>query len=302
MADEIPELGKFVIQSFDSENLAFPIVVVSRDPTIGGYVKPTIGDACTDPRFAATHTFVGVTVTHLDNRVIWTYRKLPGPILTGHHNGADIRGRVVDITTQEGASGALAVETGNLILASDVDPLSTVVDRRTTKKVASLPPEEVSSFWQDVPLPTLIFSITNTIFCNNSQFASLVTNPVKGGGSSVLRKHRKTVSYSATLPNPDLSGVAFTVTDLEYRGKMIQFSYQNVLNDAISYSQTLALTSGGSACAWTEAYSFSASTPSATTFAAGAWYTRSFIPEPFGDSMWKTTKIEYYSASGNPSI
>lgn len=302
MPDEQPPLGKFVIQSFQEDDLGYPVVVVARDPTIAGYTVPALAAACPDPRYAATHTFTGVTITSLGTRALWKYERLPGPILTGHQRTQTVRGRTVDVTTQEDASGNIPVETGSLILESTVDPLSSGKDRRTTKKVASVPGDEKSAFWDSVPIPLLLFGITNTIYCNDTQFGTLVTNPVKAGGSSQIRKHRKTVSYSTTLPNPDLSAASFATAAVEYGGKFIKFNYGNVLNDAISYSADLGISSGSGSCIWTEAYSFSATTPSATTFAAGAWYVRDFQVEPWGDSMWKSTKTEFYSAAGNPTI
>lgn len=304
MSFELPPLGKFVIQSFDADSPAYPMVVVSRDPTIQGYVKPAVGAACPDPRYAGTHTFVSASVTHLDNRVLWLYRKLPGPMLVGRRRSQEIRGATVSIVTQEGASGTLTVDTGSAVLSSAVDPLSTVIDERKTESALDLPPAEVSGFWEPVGLPLLIFDIINTIYCNGGPFGTLVTNFVQGGGSSVLRKHRKTVSYDfgPTAPNPNLSGSAYTPTVIDYSGKIIHISKSDVLNDHITYDQDFIFSSSGSACGWTEAYDYPATTPSATAFAAGIWVTKSFVNEPWGDSGWKSTHIEYYSADGNPML
>lgn len=230
------------------------------------------------------------------------YETMPGPILTGHIRNSEFRGRSVDVTIQQDLHGFIAVETGDGVLSSVIDPLTSVVDRRTSKKFAMLPPTEVSSDWDFVSLPLLLFEIDVTYFCGGTQFFKCVVNPITGAGSAVIRKHRKTVSYSNTLPNPDLSASAFTTADIRYQGVVIGFSYQNVLNDAISYSQEFFQSTGGDACGWTEAYTFDATSPSATAFLAGIWVTKSLVNEELGDSMWKTTQIEYYSASGNPSI
>lgn len=240
-------------------------------------------------------------------RVIRTYMTLPGPVLTNTFRSAQVRGRTVQQTIQKAATGTIPVETGALIISSETQALTTVIDQRTTNKVASLPPQEKWAYWDFVPLPKLVFDIVNTIYCDGTQFGTIITDPVTGGGSSVLRKHRVTVDYydgitPAGPPNPDLSGSSFTTADLSYAGRFVHFDYGNVLNDAISYSQVVGIATGGDACSWTEAYSFSATTPSAATFLAGDWYVRDYKVEQWGDTGWKSTKTEFYSASGNPSI
>ncbi len=85
MPFEIPELGKFVIQTYEANDLAYPVVVVARDPTIPGYVIPAALAACPDGRYSATHQFTDVVVTNLDNRVLWKYERLPGPWLDSVH-------------------------------------------------------------------------------------------------------------------------------------------------------------------------------------------------------------------------
>ncbi len=232
------------------------------------------------------------------------YMVMPGPSIVGQERSQAVRGQNVVTTEIVGLTGSVDPTVGSLIISSQSVPIDTVRQRRVTKEVAQLPADELWAYWDFVALPTLLFDIVNTIYCNDSQFATVVTNPVLGGGSSVLRKHRKTVSYSSTVPNltPDLSASSFTVANIEYRGKVIQFSYNNVLNDSISYSEDFAYSSGMSACVWTEAYDFSPTTPTATDFLAGAWYVKSYIPEQFGESMWKITLIEFFSAEGNPNI
>jgi len=233
-------------------------------------------------------------------QVIRVYETLPSTILTTNIRSAEVRGRNVDVTVQKGLNGTLAPETGNLIISSKTHDLTDVVEERTTMKVASLPPDQVTEFWDYVPLPTLLFTITPGWFCNNSEFFTVVTNFETGGGASALRKHKKTVTYHNSDPSPNLSGSTFEVVDIRYQGKVISFAFSNVLNDAISFDQDFYNSSSGAACFWTEAYDYSASSPSATTFAAGAWYVRSFTLEDWGDSGYKATKIEFYSAPGDP--
>lgn len=225
------------------------------------------------------------------------------PIIIGESLTVDVRGRIVGTSSTIVASGT-DPEIGSLIISSVVKGRNNQIADRTTVSIASLPPDEVTAYWDWVSLPLCVLSITHTIYCNEGSFATLVTNYDTQAGSSVLRKHRRTTSYVTTAPDttPNLSGAAFETADLRYQGKVISFALSNVLNDAVSHSAEYAFSTGGSACAWTEAYNFSATSPSATTFLAGAWYTKSLRVEPFGQSMWKLTKEEYYSASGNPAI
>lgn len=227
------------------------------------------------------------------------YRTMPGPILTGHLLSQEVRGEIIDTTSQEGLTGTLTVESGNLIIESEVQPVTSVIDKRVTKKMADLPDDEKWAYWEYVSIPRLLFAITNTIYCNDTTVGVITTTPVSAGGASFLRKHRRTVSYSNTYPNPDLSGSTFTPKEIIYEGKFIRFDYMNVLNDAITYDEDFFV---GGACTWTETYTFSASIPSATSFAAGAWYVKSFEVQPFGQSMYKSILDEFYSAEGNPAI
>ncbi len=229
---------------------------------------------------------------------------MPGPSIGGSELSVAVRGRAVLTEEIVGLTGTVDPQSSATTISSQTVPIDSVRQRRVTKSLASLPSDELWAYWDFVSLPTLVFDIVNTIYCNDSQFATVVTNPALGGGASVLRKHRKTVSYSSTVPNltPDLSGSSFTVSNMEYRGKVIQFSYNNVLNDHVTYNEDFAYSSGMSACVWTEAYDFPATTPTATDFLAGDWYVKSYIPEQFGQSMWKITMIEFYSAEGDPDI
>lgn len=215
----------------------------------------------------------------------------------GEERSEEVRGRDVFTTFSKVAAGT-DPSSGNLVIRSKVDPIDSVVSRKVDITVASLPPDESWAHWDFVPIPLLIFDINHTIFCNGLAGYKLTTEPVKSGGASALRKHRTTVGYSNTYPNPDLSGSTYAVGSIQYEGKVIQFSFSNVLNDAVS----AAAVSDDGTCTWTEAYSFSASTPSATTFAAGAWYVRDYRVEPWGTSGFKSTKVEFFSAAGNPSI
>ncbi len=235
-------------------------------------------------------------------KIIRTYATMPGPILTTKLQSEDVRGREVDVTIQKGLTGTLAPETGDNIISSETQPISTVVEQRTTKKVASLPADQVWAEWHFVPIPLLLFDIVNTFFCNNSQFFTVVTNPVTSGGSSALRKHRITRKYWNSTPNPDLSASSITMADVRYSGKAIQFAYSNVLNDALSYTENFYNSSSMAACFWTEAYDFPATTPSATAFLAGLWIVRDFQVKDWGESGYITELTEYYSAEGNPSL
>lgn len=221
------------------------------------------------------------------------------PTLLGSERTVQVRGVAVNSTAQVVAAGS-SPDSGDLVISSVVTAINEFLAVKKTERAASLPPTEVWAYWDYVPIPLLVFDIIHTVYCDAEPSFTLTTNYDTSGGSSAFRKHRISVGYSNSVPNPNLSGSAFTMSDLSYDGKIINIQRGNVLNDALSYSQAFAYVSGE--CGWTEEYTFSATTPSATTFAAGAWYVRSFHVEPWGTTGWKTTLIEFYSASGNPSI
>lgn len=225
------------------------------------------------------------------------------PVLGSATLSVDVRGRLISTSVTTVAAGT-SPDTGPLVISSRVEAINEVISTKTTVSIASLPADEVYAFWDWVNLPLCIRSITHTVTCNDSGSLKVITNYDSAAGSAVFRKHRRTISYSTTAPNttPDLSASAFETADLHYVGAIISIGKSNVLNDAINYSAPFALASGGSACGWTEAYNFPATSPTATEFLAGAWHTKSYDPRPFGQSMWRTEKIEYYSAQGNPSI
>lgn len=225
------------------------------------------------------------------------------PVLTGASRTVDVRNRTVDTSSTIVPHGT-GPDVSSLNISSVVRDRNNQIADKTTISVASLPPDEVSAYWDWVSLPLCVLDIVHTIYCNLTPFGVVVTNYDTDAGSSALRKHRKTTSYSITPPDtsPDLSASAFEVQDLRYQGKVININLSNVLNDAITYSEPFAYSSDMGACEWTEEYDFPATAPTATEFLAGAWYTKGYDPSEFGQSMWKSTKREYYSIQGNPAI
>lgn len=228
------------------------------------------------------------------------YETMPGPVLTTVEVSAEFNGEDVTTTKQRGLHGTLTPDSGNGVIASIVTPETSVVDVKTTKGISSdtLPDDLVYAFWDFVPLPMLLFDITHDVFCNLSEQAKVITNYDTAFGSSEFRKHRVTISYSYTKPDPDLSASSFETADVRYAGAVISFGFNNVLNDALDFDGEVII--GG--CTWDEDYTFAATSPDATTFYAGEWYVRNYKSEQLGSNLWKSTKIEFYSAPGNPSI
>lgn len=164
-------------------------------------------------------------------------------------------------------------------------------------------PDQDCEYWDLVSLPNLIFDVDPVVFCNDTPFFTVVLNYLMAGGMTCLRKHRRTVTYSfTTTPDPDLSTSSFEPANLRYAGKMISFSFANALNDALAFSGTICHSTEMDACCWDEEWDFAASEPSATTFAAGAWYVKDHVVELIDNNVptWRTTLIEYYSAAGEP--
>jgi hypothetical protein len=80
----IPAPGLLFVQGYDQDDTDFPILGVVRDPKAGlGLTPPELGDTDSFPansQYTAAQgfRFVGVKVTDWEERVLWTYRILPG--------------------------------------------------------------------------------------------------------------------------------------------------------------------------------------------------------------------------------
>lgn len=205
-------------------------------------------------------------------------------------------------------SPLVTLSAGNAQVVSVSDAASTitgrtgyVVDRGSTPissylseiwwVIAPTPPTQRIYYQDWRNIPPLLFSITNTIYCDGTSLGSIVTSSVKKGGDAKMRKHRRTISYSLTMPAMQEIN-AWETQDVVYEGRMINFNHQGVLNDAISYNQQLTITSGATTCTWTEAYSFPATQPSASGF-AGHWYLVGVDPKPWRGKFWRIVTLEF---------
>jgi hypothetical protein len=223
------------------------------------------------------------------------------PSFTDTRQSEEVRGREV-LTDRDVLVPGQSIITGALVISSELRENNLGWNTRTTRYLAELPPDETWYEWRAVSGPLLIFDIIHTIFCNLSSFAKLVTNWDQDGGTTNIRKHRITVSYYTTAPELPVGVNVIEKTSIQYNGSIISFSKGDILIDAIAYDEDFAYSGDMGACIWTEAYDFSASSPSATTYAAGEWYLapNGWQVQPFGQSMFRATLIEYYSAAGEP--
>lgn len=78
---ELPPLGKFVIISYEQDELDFPVVGVAVDPRAPGYAVPTVGTACPETVRFPNHKFLTVRPTNVDNRAMWIYSLETGPAI-----------------------------------------------------------------------------------------------------------------------------------------------------------------------------------------------------------------------------
>ncbi len=289
--DAHPPLGKSFIAGFDSDLETFPILAVLKDPRAGGYIIPPVGST------------TGLSTEHIsaypnnkflkaekisETRVMWMYYIMPGPILTAHLRSVEISGVVVDTASQRGLTDSLPVESGTLIISSKVSPQSGVVDQRITEKVATLPPDILWYDYQYVDIPRRIFDLAPTVICNGTDQYSVTFNPNTKPAGSFIRKHRTTISYSATPPGDTALNIIIRA-DLDYDGKVINHHYHGVLNDAITFTGTATI--GG--CTFVESYTFPASSPSATSFSS-KWWLISRQTAQWGTTGWRTKTVEFF--------
>lgn len=216
-----------------------------------------------------------------------SFPNLYGAMVSGEFNG-----EVVDTAEQVVTSGT-APDDGLLVLQSVVTPRDPFLSDKKTTALHALPDDLIIYSWDVVALPTLLFDIVNTVYCNESPQATVVTNPVTSLGCAALCLHRLTRSWSDTQPTFDPEDMV--PADIQFKGKLIAFSYQNVLNDGISEDATFYWGDGMTTCGWTEEYDFAASTPSATAFAAGLWITKGTAVKQIGPQLWQMDVLEYYS-------
>lgn len=201
-----------------------------------------------------------------------------------------------EITLSFGNGQVIAVMDAPVILASQTGyVLST--EKRKTENVAiieavwvisPLPPTLVYYFNEYVNIPPLLFSITPHVFCNGTDEFAIVTNYVKKGGNSQIRKHRLTTSYSLSEPSAQANN-SWVTQDIRYDGKYVNFSNNGVLNDALAFSAVITKTGS---CAWLEAWIFAATTPSASGF-AGQYYTIANKPGPWRGNMFRVVHLEF---------
>lgn len=159
MPEEIPELGKFVILSYATGNLSYPVVGCLQNPTVPGYANalPAIGDACPDSLYSATHTFTGVQVASPDGRVWWVYERLPGPTLSGKLLSGEAMGQIATTSAQELAANAADLTPDYKTLSWSDTPLNAAKKRRDIVKLdsgTSFP--VVTDYDQDAQMQSLI--------------------------------------------------------------------------------------------------------------------------------------------------
>ncbi len=152
--------------------------------------------------------------------------------------------------------------------------------------MASPTPAAVVFYWlQYVSIPLLIFSIQPFITCNKPPFQLL--EDIRGGNSQ-LRRHRRTIAWSETVPTG--TGNTYQTKTVTSPGRQIKFSYHNALCNALSC--LIPLVNDGD-CQYTEQYNIPATNPSASGF-AGVWYTLGVdVKEPTQVAPWRATKEEF---------
>lgn len=191
-------------------------------------------------------------------------------------------------------SDALAVVASQTAYVIDADLLDTPNSNvKEAVWVTSPKPTTVVYYFYDyVNVPPLLFSISHPYFCNFTSSFTIVSNYVKKGGNASVKLHRATISYSLTEPSVAATFNGWETQDIRYDGKAINFGFNGVLNDAISYSGIFSTSTEGDGCVWEERYDFPATTPSASGF-AGQWWTISNKPVGWRGNMFKQPTLEF---------
>jgi hypothetical protein len=152
---EIPPEGLTFVTEYDLNDTAYPILGVVRDPRAGlGQSTPAIGTAHPDTARYPDHTFVGTKVTQWDQRILWLYRILPGPQVTGQ-DYVPSKAITIEYTEQDVKSGTADGEA-----FTTVTPVSVAQDK---VKVWTVPVDQYSSYVRmypmkikEIPLPRVL--------------------------------------------------------------------------------------------------------------------------------------------------
>ena len=136
MATEYPPLGKAFIAEYRYGNRDFPVVHIKKDPRVDNYRAPNVGDPCPDKRFS-DHTFIQVNPTNSDERVIWVYEKLDGPVITGRIIDND--GNYATLSRQPVAAGTEA-DAGFGVVSSAITPENQAFGVKQTVRVDEFAP------------------------------------------------------------------------------------------------------------------------------------------------------------------
>lgn len=133
---EYPPLGKPFIAEYRYGNRDFPVVHIKKDPRVDNYRVPEVGDKCPDTRFP-DHTFIQVLPTNTDERVLWVYEKLDGPVITGRIIDND--GNYATLSRQPVATGSEA-DAGYGIVSSAITPENQALGIKQTVRVDEFAP------------------------------------------------------------------------------------------------------------------------------------------------------------------
>jgi len=136
MATEYPPLGKAFVAEYRYGNRDFPIVHIKKDPRVENYKSPEVGDPCPDKRFP-NHTFIQVLPTNTDERVLWVYEKLDGPVISG--SIIDNDGNFATLSRQPVAAGS-RVEGAFGITSNAINPENQALGIKETVKVENFEP------------------------------------------------------------------------------------------------------------------------------------------------------------------
>lgn len=305
--------GLYVLVRFVYETLPGPLLVHSRVDDQLGRIQGTHQAVLNTGQLPSRTSTQTKTYSARDGSaiVLWEIIEyvgagVPGftayPLLEGEELSEQVRGEPILSESQVVDAGTPA-DSGARVISSIVTAINEFQSVKKTLSLGALPPDETYIFYRNISCPLLVFDIVPTVYCNLSAFAKLTMDYVTAEGASSVRAHRITIKYHETAPpypfdtpiNPP-----YETADLRFSGPFTSHSLPNCLNDAISFSGTFAQSSSGGACAWTEEWDYPATVPSASDYAAGMWLALDFQVKPFGQSMYISFLLEFYTAPGEP--
>ena len=227
-SQENPPLGKSFVSGYASENSSFPILHVKKDPRAQNYKTPALGTIHPETARYPHHVFTGTIKTDTDERVIWVYEILNGPVISG--TVITPEGQIGTLTHQE-VLPSTTVTPSALMVSGKVEPATSGKSVLETVTVPLVFPENAASIEKPDLIPAKFKGLvptttTSAVSAGTAGTPSLATGELSKSEQqvTVFKKKVSTTSREAvSLPK--------TIVDTKLTGEGQIATVTQTLND-----------------------------------------------------------------------